>query len=206
MLVNHRYQLLFVHIPKTGGGAFRDYNKKYLSRWWRKSFEEIGPPHAPLTPEIAARFADYTKFAIVRNPWKMISSAYRFETEGISRDKHGTLRKRDIPILDWLEEQAADEARVGPFPSQFRYISDGDQLLIDRFCRQDNLPQDMTQLMTDLGAPNHPDFWKKPVRHYYGDYDWKACLADPKVRSRIEELCRKDFEYFQWDSPFDPSK
>lgn len=202
MLVNHRYKFLFVHIPKTGGGAFRDYNKKYLSSRWRKNCEEVGASHDPLTPEIAERFKDYTKFTIVRNPWKMIASAYRFETGGISHDKEGVLRQREIPVLDWLEEKVADEARVGPFPSQIRYVSDQGQPLIDRFCRQEELTRDMSALMDDLGAPNHPDFWEKPVRHYYGDYDWKSCFDDPAVKARVEELCKRDFEYFRWDSPF----
>lgn len=203
MLVNHRYRLLFVHIPKTGGGAFREYHKKYLSCWWWKNCEEIGASHDPLTPEIAARFYDYTKFTIVRNPWKMIASAYRFETQGISRDKHGVLRKRDISVLDWLEEKAADETRIGPFPSQIRYFTDQGKPLIDRFCIQEQLAEDMTILLEELGVPNHPEFWQKPVRHYYGDYDWKACFDDPAARARVEDLCRADFEYFQWDSPFD---
>lgn len=205
MLVNHKYKFLFVHIPKTGGGAFREYNRRYLSPWWRKSSEEIGAAHDPLTPEIAERFKDYTKFAIVRNPWNLIASAYRFETQGISHDKHGALRQRDIPVLDWLEEKVADEVRIGPFPSQIRYVAKDGKPLIDRYCRQEQLTEDMTALLEDLGARSHPEFWKTPARHYYGEYDWKACFEDAAVRSRVEELCRDDFNYFNWESPFGKS-
>lgn len=202
MLVNPRYRFLFVHIPRTGGGAVREYNKTYLSSWWRKDRIEVGAAHDPLTPEIAAKYQDYTKFAIVRNPWKMIASAYRFDTQGISHDKQGKLRQRDISVLDWLEEQVADEARVGPFPSQSRYISHQGKLLVDRYCRQEHLAEDISKLLTTLGIPSHPDFWKKPKRHYYGSYDWKSCFNDPAVRARVKELCHDDFEYFKWDSSF----
>lgn len=197
MLINHRYQFLYVHIPKTAGGSFRTYNRKNLSRWWRKDYEEVGAAHAPITPEIAERFKDYTKFTIVRNPWKLIASAYRFETEGVSQDREGNLRKRDILLLDWLEEHVA-ESRIGPFPSQLGYSGHNGRILLDRFVRQDDIVNEMRKLMLELGAPFDAKAWESPQRHYYGDYDWRSYFKAPEVVARVEELCRADFEYFGW--------
>ncbi len=201
MLVNHKYRFLFVHIPKTSGAAFRDYNKKRLSSWWRRDCEEIGAAHDGITPEVAERFRDYFKFTIVRDPWQMIASAYRFDTQGVRHDKHGVLKQRDIPLLEWLREKAQD-SRFGPFPCQMRYVSANGNILIDHFCRQDRLAADMKVALAKIGAPYRADDWEKPKRHYYGDYDWKACFSDPAVRMMVEELCREDFEHFKWPSPF----
>lgn len=201
MLVNHKYRFLFVHIPKTGGAAFRAYHKRRLSRWWRKDCDEIGGAHDALTPEIAARFQDYFKFTIVRDPWRMIASAYRFDTQGVRRNKQGVLKQRDIPILEWLDEKAADP-RFGPFPNQFRYIAADGRLLVDHVCRQDRLADDMRVALGHFNAPYCATDWENPTRHFYGSYDWKACFDDPAVIRKVRDLCREDFEYFQWPCPF----
>jgi len=204
MLVNHKYRFLFVHIPKTSGAAFRAYNRKRLSPWWRKDCEEIGAAHDALTPEAAEKAKDYFKFTIVRDPWQLIASAYRFDTQGIRHDKQGALKQRDVPLVEWLEEKANDP-RFGPFPCQLRYVSSEGKLLIDRFCRQDRLAADMKEILGGLGAPYRAEDWEKPTSHYYGSYDWKACFSDPAARAKVEELCREDFEYFRWPSPFGPN-
>lgn len=200
MLVNHKYKFLFVHIPKTSGAAFRTYNRLHLSpRWWKR-YEEVGQAHDPLTAAIADRYRDYYKFAIVRNSWTLIASAYRFETQGVSRDKQGQLRTRDITLYDWLVEKA-ERQEYGPFPRQLQYVSDGGRLLVDYLCRQDDLAQGMRQVLTAIGAEFNPADWQKPARHYYGDYDWKSYFTDARTRELVESLCREDIEYFGWEFP-----
>ena len=200
MLVNHKYKFLFVHIPKTSGATFRAYNRLHLSpRWWKR-YEEVGGAHDPLTRAIAERYRDYYKFAIVRNPWALIASAYRFATQGVSTDKQGLLRRRDISLHAWLIERR-DEQNNGPFPCQLKYVSDDGGLLVDYLCRQETLAQDMRVVLTAIGAPYNEDDWKRPVRHFYGDYDWKAYFADPKTRSLVNDLCREDIEHFGWTFP-----
>jgi chondroitin 4-sulfotransferase 11 len=197
MLVNHKYRFLFVHIPKTSGGGFRTYNRLHLSpRWWKR-YEEVGGAHEPLTAEIAARFQDYFKFTIVRNSWQLIASSYRFETQGVSRDRDGNIRVRDISLYDWLKEKHALQKR-GPFPQQLRYVSDGDRILVDYMCRMENLPDDIKHVLSAIGAPYHAEFWQTPTRHYYGEYDWKSYFSDPKARELVYSLCKEDLEYFGW--------
>jgi chondroitin 4-sulfotransferase 11 len=202
MLVNHRYRFLFVHIPKTSGAAFREYNKKHLTSWWRRNWEEVRGAHEGLTPEIAERYKDYFKFTIVRNPWRLIASGYRFDTQGVRRDKEGLLQKRDVSVLDWLEERIKDD-RYGPFPCQLDYISHDGKLLVDQCCRQENLSKEIQEVLNKLGAPYQEKDWVAPKRHYYGDYDWKEYFSDPRVQERVKNVCRKDFEFFGWDSNFE---
>jgi hypothetical protein len=201
MLVNHRYRFLFVHIPKTSGAAFREYNKKHLSSWWRRNCEEVRGAHEGLTPEIAQRFKDYFKFTIVRNPWRLIASAYRSDTQGVRYDKQGFLQKRDVSILDWLEERIEDD-RYGPFPCQLDYISHDGELLVDQYCRQENLSEEIKEVLNQLGAPYQDEDWVEPKRHYYGDYEWKGYFADPRVQERVRSVCERDFEFFGWQRNF----
>lgn len=201
MLVNHRYRFLFVHIPKTSGAAFREYNKKHLSSWWRRNWEEVRGTHEGLAPELAEHFKDYFKFTIVRNPWCLIASGYRFDTQGVRYSKQGFLQKRDVSILDWLEERIRDE-RYGPFPCQLDYISHDGKLLVDEYCRQENLSKEIKGVLNKLGAPYQEKDWIAPTRHYYGDYDWKEYFLDPRVKERVRNVCEKDFEFFGWDSDF----
>ena len=200
MLVNHKYRFLFVHIPKTSGGGFRTYNRLNLSpRWWKR-YEEVGAAHDPLTPEIAARFPGYYKFAIVRNSWKLVASAYRFETRGVSRDRDGNVRSRDISMYDWLQEKVL-RPEHHTFPRQLPFISDGGRLLVDCTCQLDNLPHDIRHVLTAIGAPYRAEDWQTPAKHYYGEYDWKSYFADPKTRDLVYTLCKDDLEYFGWTFP-----
>lgn len=201
MLVNHRYRFLFVHIPKTSGAAFREYNKKRLTTWWRRGCEEVGGAHEGLTPEIAERYQDYFKFTIVRNPWRLIASGYRFDTQGVRANKEGVLQKRNVSILDWLEERMND-GRYGPFPSQLDYISHDGKLLVDQYCRQEDLSEEIKVVLNQLEAPYREQDWAKPKRHYYGDYDWKSYFVDGRVQERVRAVCEKDFQFFGWDSDF----
>jgi signal recognition particle subunit SEC65 len=200
MLVNHRYKFIFVHIPKTAGGTFRTFNRKRLARWYSKGWEEINGAHGPMTREIANRYPDYFKFAIFRNPWKLVASGYRFDTEGISFNKRtGQVRKRDVTILEWLMERETDHSS-GPFPNQMAYVSDSQGMLVDRICLQERLADDMRDVLGRLGIKYHPEDWEQPKRHFYGDYDWKAYFVDPAVREMVRKLCEKDFAYGQWEA------
>lgn len=202
MLVNHTYRFLFVHIPKTSGAAFREYHKKHLTNWWSHDYQEVGHAHDGLTPEIAEQYHDYYKFTIVRNPWTMIASAYRFDTQGVRSNKHGALIERSISIDDWLVEKANDP-RFGPFPNQFRYISSNEKLLIDGFCRQETLSEDMAVTLDKLDAPYQDEDWEKPCAHYHGSYEWESYFKKPETRKLVRTLCHEDFAYFGWPSPFE---
>jgi len=202
VLVNHRYRFLFVHIPKTSGAAFREYNKKRLSSWWRSNCEEVRGAHEGLTPEIADRYSDYFKFTIVRNPWRLIASGYRFDTQGVRRNKQGVLQKRDVSVLEWLQERINDD-RYGPFPCQLDYISHDGKLLVDRYCRQESLGNDLREVLGKIGVAYREEDWLAPKRHYYGDYNWKEYFRDPRVQEKVREVCGKDFEFFGWDPDFE---
>ena len=200
MLVNHKYKFLFVHIPKTSGATFRTYNRLHLSpRWWKR-YEEVSGAHDPLTRVIAERYRDYYKFVIVRNTWALIASAYRFETQGVSTDRQGRLRRRDISLHDWLNELLATQSH-GPFPCQLKYVSDAGGLLVDHLCHQDDLAEGMRHVLTAIGAEYDPADWQKPARHYYGEYDWKSYFTDVRTRELVESLCKEDIDYFGWKFP-----
>ena len=199
MLVNHRHKFLFVHIPKTAGGAIRTFNRQRLVRWYGKGWEEVGAAHAPLTREIAARYAGYFKFAVLRNPWKLVASGYRFATQGISRNKKtGQLRQRNITMLEWLKELVpghGSDPFPWPFPCQVDYVSDANGMLVDQICRHEQLAADIRRILERLDLPAHAEDWEQPTRHFYGEYDWTEHFADPEVRAMVWKLCRKDFAY-----------
>ena len=69
MIVSHELKLLFVHIPKTGGGTIAK-----IIRDQDPSFDVIGSSHMGLSPEVAEKYKDYFKFCFVRNPWEQVIS------------------------------------------------------------------------------------------------------------------------------------
>lgn len=197
MLINHRYKFIFVHIPKTGGAAFRSYNREHLSRRWWRQYKEIGAAHSPLTRTVSDEYPDYFKFTIVRNSWKLIASAYRFDTQGVRTDRNGKICHREISLHDWLLEQST-RTKYGPFPNQLGYVSDDAGLLVDYLCHQETLAEDMRHVLQTIGAEYDESAWTSPKRHYHGNYDWKNFFDDPATRNLVYQLCKEDIEYFGW--------
>lgn len=199
MLVCDRYRFLFVHIPKTSGGAFRGYYRHNLRRWWWRKDHEVCRSHDPLTRELSEFYADYLKFAIVRNPWQLVASCYRFETKGVHRDKYGQLRREEIGLVEWLERKhASQENGDHPFPCQLAYIADEQGLLVDHICRQERLGEEMPHIFDRLGLKFDLKSWQTQRAHDYGHYDWREYFQDKRTRDFVAEICRDDIEYFNW--------
>ena len=99
MILSHKYKLLFVHIPKTGGAA--------IGRTIFKSDHDakvLGNTHFGITKETAEQYKDYFKFSVVRNPYIINVSAYRFEFH-----KKGLWDVEGIPNVIFPDDMTFEE-------------------------------------------------------------------------------------------------
>jgi len=75
-MINHKYKIIFIHIPRTGGTSIE---KAIMGRdWWG-----IHPPSKHLTAHIAKKvyaeyWDDYFKFTFIRNPWDRMVSLLKY--------------------------------------------------------------------------------------------------------------------------------
>jgi hypothetical protein len=201
MLINHRHQLIFVHIPKTGGGSFRAYHSKKMKGRFRKRSHELLRAHSPLSREICDQYPNYYKFAIVRNTWELLASSYRFANSGKPRDKEGLLKPDGYTMTEWIETCQTQKMidHVGPFPRQLDYLSDEKGLLVDSICHYDNLIADLRHVVEEIGLKFDEKVWRRCNAHDYGSYDWRSYFNDPKAIEQVKTLCKGDLDYFGWN-------
>lgn len=194
MLLNHRYNFLYVHIAKTGGSSIRDVLNRL--RWQDPMYYLMFPCHkisnmcghttASKLPRhagvIAAKemlpdafFSQLYKFAFVRNPWDLQVSSYHH----IQHEKPELLEN----IANFNEFIAYKFDPTRPYiyhfdiasKSQCEHLIDlkGD-IIVDFIGRYESLHEDFSTVKKELGLKDvtmphirKANNRKKDYRTYY---------------------------------------
>ncbi|MBI4657838.1 MAG: sulfotransferase family 2 domain-containing protein [Verrucomicrobia bacterium] len=204
MPVNLEYNLLFIHIPKTGGTSIEQFFGMMQPRalWFGGGaiFVEGGVHFAPqhftaniLRERLGESYSRLFKFSFVRDPTSRVLSEY-FGSAGGSRT--------DL-VLDefssWLDSYySARDSDHKLCQRDFLYDESG-RLQVDFLGRFENLAEDFGKLLRQVG---HPDWHAKLPRtnesHNRGDY--LRCLNE-EVRGKIYRLFEADFLTFGYPKP-----
>jgi hypothetical protein len=78
MIVSHRHQLIFTHIPKNAGTSIRAWFQQ-----WVPDAQDVPGTSKHDTPHHVhdTRLRDYAHFAVVRNPYDRLLSQYNFHVQ-----------------------------------------------------------------------------------------------------------------------------
>lgn len=205
-MFDHRRKLVFVHIQKTGGKSVR---------------KAIGIPgstiHLParnLKTELGSeRWSQYFKFAVVRNPWDRLVSAYHYRRNGGNRTAEDRRRASEYPDsfseflsrLDYFQN-LPDE---GMFQSQWDWLTDEEgNLLVDRVLRFDFLDTQIPELAEELGLGNVrvPHLNRSRHQHYSTYYNTAQQQLVAQTYSTEIQAFGFQFEHgtrnTSWSSPF----
>lgn len=203
--------VLFVHIPRTGGRSIRRVfdevrvdNRKIIT------FENWG--HWKLYSETAKERNDSFKFAFVRNPWTRMASMYHAHLaqakggEYTSEFKQILQNRNFLEYLNYIKTfsdivpnrsiKAESEKTKGfiIIKSQLWYIQDERKTTVDFIGRYENLHEDLTIVMEKLGIDAE---FKLPVTHYFGDYDYRSFYDDETIAT-VRDLYKEDVEFFNY--------
>ena len=90
-MIDHDNKLIFLHIPKTGGGSVETYF----------TGAPIGNPHRTALKVLSRLedFADYYIFTFIRDPIERMVSVYRYYSEG------GNQSRQDKAIKKWITKR-----------------------------------------------------------------------------------------------------
>lgn len=190
---SRRHRAIFIHVPKNAG----------LSIGKGFGMGEIG--HAPAFAYRAAdpRFYDQAFcFAVVRNPWDRLVSAYHYLRHGTRYDVDVKWRERHLPRhLDFRSfvrslESRAVRARIMAFPHfapQWHFLADrhGD-VIVDDLIRFERLHEGLTAAAARLGIRYRPQRTNASRHRPYPEYYDDATVA------LVGELYRRDVELFDY--------
>jgi hypothetical protein len=209
VLISDSRQVLFVHVPKTGGVSVEDTVKEACPDA-RKARPALGR-HATLGKILKhePQVADYWMFGFVRNPWARMVSWYSMISQwdrrhgpasGKPQDvKHGSMRDGNemwraaaayADFSEFVMRGTEELPRVGtPQISYLRAPRHDRQ--VDFIGRTESFAEDLQRVQVQLGLEPSVPVHKNKSRHgTYHDY-----FTD-ETRQRIAEVYAEDVELF----------
>ncbi len=214
MIVSTNPPFLFVHIPKTAGTSienalfeFQEFEYRTSPHMCAKQYKDY------FIPEI---YNQFFKFAIVRNPYDLLFSTWKFfvKNSGITMNfKEWILwRYRREPIMSKLDSfdegsnftekekmsRLATAFYVNKAPQVMFLIDDNGDMLIDYIGRFENVDEDFKEIVNHLGLEDiHlPHSNKSGLEFVSNDY---RKFYDDETRELVRINHLFDLEFFGYE-------
>jgi len=199
-VINHRFNCIFVHIPKTAGNSV---NRLFGVEW--ENHKDLARYAAEVPEE---KFKSYFKFAIVRNPWERILSDYNYQVKKSRPEASKLFLLKDSGeqrnFQEWLEAAFSEPGRypaeswggeVSPgihrFSPQVDWITVDGHVGVDEVIRMEELPEAFSRICGALGLP------PLDLPHRNGRFHWHySRYYDESSRRLVADYYARDIELF----------
>lgn len=203
MIISHRHRFVFAAVPKTGTHSVRQALREQLGP---EDQEQVGLfvrktlPYpelarlkhghiglAEIRPHLGeTAFADYFKFAFVRNPYDRFVSYCAF----MAREGDAFEKDPQKVMHHYLFEAPPGEQLL--FRPQHRFLTGADgALLADRLGRVETMQQSYDEMCARIGIETAPLGQANATRHGgYRDY------YDARAKAGVAELYARDLDLF----------
>ncbi len=200
MILNDKYNFLFVHIQKTAGSSITNVLNNLEFTY------SLNHSHSFIS-SVEYKYHDYFKFSFVRNPWDRLVSWYNMMlNKSIHNDFSNYLLNNSTNFSEFLnlteiikETNEHNDLVETEYPksiafNQLDYISDSNgNVLMDFIGRFENLEFDFNQIMKRIGVTDYSllhlnKFEHKNYRHYYSSEDVE----------KVYKMYKRDIEYFDY--------
>jgi hypothetical protein len=228
-MISPKHKTLFVHIPKVAGQSIETIFLQDLGLSWdsrqdlllrKKKANEEGPgrlAHLKAREYLDFNYIDqetfnsYFKFSFVRNPYSRMLSVYNYL--GYSRI---------ITFSAFINKVVKKAVERDDFfySSQYEYLYDEGQLMVDYVGKLENLKEDMEFVLKQTGLEGneipHINKSEKGLKRglaaliktprLWSSFKFGRLFSSGKVKklneaekALVNELYKKDFEYFQYE-------
>lgn len=183
------HKAIFIHLPKTGGSSVAKQLGQPASRHVTVQEYRLANPK---------KFANFFKFAFVRNPFDRLLSSYAFLKAGGMNHDDARFARRHVSPFETFEHfltegfTRSEETRAWiHFRTQTEFICDSDgRNLMDFTGRFEQLPQDYARVASRFGKPTD-----LPVTNRSDRGDYKAAYTD-SMREIAERFYQSDLQTF----------
>ncbi len=189
-MISHEHKFIFIHINKTGGTSIEKIFVDSADQ------EDVNYKHQGVSfykNKFPLEFAQYFKFAFVRNPWDWLVSRYFWSKDHqelitISFEEFVLRLARKIPInseVEWLDKALS--------PQSERLILNRRKLSVDFVGKFETLQEDFDKICTHIGIDRVtlPHVNKTNHAHYSSYYD-------RRTRRLVAKIYRKDIALFKY--------
>jgi hypothetical protein len=191
--VNDNHRTIFIHIPKNAGTSIEEalFNTK-IGHKTCKQFQAHN----------SKKFKSYWKFAIVRNPYDRLVSAFHFLKKGGFHEPDRIWSKKNIGHIDDFEhfidslkdkKFATKIMRWQHFQPQSFYLENLSNIIdVDHIGRFENLDNEFDLIKKHLNLNNKQiKHNNRSIRGDYGSY-----YKNNEMKNVVQILYKKDFKNF----------
>ena len=193
--------LLFIHIPKAAGSSVRAWYKKRYGKFYKSMH---GSVNHPVLKEINKTMHSFT---IVRNPYDLVFSWYRYKYSMLEETRH-----RDPEELAawhkgfdyWLQNYAekinltkdkqGTYNKISPSYNQLSYISTNGKVKVNTILRFESLDKDWGLINAICGSEIQLPYQNKTK--VQGDYKTAYTVTSKKI---VEQYYKDDLEFFNYN-------
>jgi len=204
--ISHKYKLIHIHIPKTGGSSVN----KWLKSLAPDTQSLCQRPHEPISHLVnhyPNEILNYHVFCVVRNPWARAVSLYHYRKKTQEIPPPHWPRKSDIDTLSFRDTVLKSQNQNPVFadicppslapeiawlePSCSAWISIDGEIAIDQMCRLENIQNDLAFISEKTGCdvPSIPHVNMSKHAHYSEYYD-------EETRAIVATRYAKDIDHF----------
>lgn len=178
MIVSHKYELIFIHLGKTGGDSITHALTDFCDESQNDIIKENQNVHKFFHKHAKAweiqeafldmnwNYEDYFKFIVIRNPYEILHSDYWFHKFVGLRHYPNDPPEPGIKDYEWFLKchKTKDMTFTDYVMDVYGYWDKGfisnwakdrrQNIIIDYVCRNENLDQDFDYVCKKVGLPN----------------------------------------------------
>ena len=177
---SEKNNLIFIHIMKTGGTFIRTLYPDFV---------QISSVHASAfqtKQSVSKEIWDNSfKFGVVRDPYEMIISLYRYLND---HPEHADHLMSHLNFQQFLKEFETHKLNKGFYKTQKGMLYNGEKCLVDKVFKQEEMYEAMKYLHENHGA----EFSTKKVN----TSNFIPVHLTKENRSRINRMFKEDFKTF----------
>lgn len=182
--------VLFIHVPKAAGVSVnRTLYGRPLGHFKATEIRRICP----------VTFKKLLTFGVVRHPVNRLYSAYHFARLGGTSEmgiknkeiyRSNSFNSFDKFVCEWLSKQDIN-AIDGVFRPQYLYLCDGDEIIVDKVVKLEDIDQGMREISGMLGR-------SIVLGHHNKSQSSQFVIESAETISIIEHIYQKDFSIFSY--------
>lgn len=198
-------KLAFVAIPKNAGTSIRVAFG--VAQGFVNAGDEVVKAHSRPWPGVRSKSKilklkkrGYLRFCVARNPWERFVSCWKnkHSDESFLRKTDGLFQPgMDFPSFLEAAFSVPDEKANRHYQSQVHFIHHGDELLVDRILRFENLIEDWKEMQAEFDLPGLPHY-----KHSGASQSWLNCYENyPWAKERVAQRYARDIAFFGYEFP-----
>lgn len=200
-------KIVLIHVPKVAGNSIKKvYEKDGLIAWShnlrKRNYTRFPDSRlAKLTNRFSFLFQHfYFTFAVIRNPWDRVFSAYKYLSKGGNcQEDQDDFNKYIADYKDFEDFvrhglSNASKTQIHFIPQTFWFCEKNNKVLVNEVIKLDNLEESIVQIMKRFNKSHY----KLPVANKSNSLDYRGFYNEETI-AIVKGIYKQEIELFNFN-------